>query len=822
MTRAVPDDERAALADFIEAVALAELSAEEIADALWLAQWIDRSAGATAGSAERQQESGQEVSPPHRIPVSIPRTPAGRQQPARANPPANVADAESEPDRRTSPPPRLMGSALIRVPSPTGSEAVRFARSLRRLRPLPVRRDPGTADAAATVDEAETARFAAETGLLWPVYTRQRPRRGVAKVVVDTSVSMQVWEGLEEDIVSGLSLSRVFRRVETWSLHLRGETAVVSERRAGVAAGHEGPLARLADGSGDGAVLILSDGVARLWYDGAVLAAVDRLAARGPVALVQPLPNRLWRRTGLRPRLTTVTGTARGPEALHLTRVATGTAAPAVPIIEADESWFATWAALASGRLATARFAVLGSRSPAGYAQSVAAGGVQEPGQPVGDGMAVPVVRRFRAAASQGARELAAALSVVPLSLPIMQMVLATCFPDRSRAHLAEVITGGLMQRDPKVPEGGGPPAFRWLPGVGEELRREVDDRQAERVRAALSGYLDSELGFRPDSRGFIAIMGTPAMPAEREGRFGSPFARILPDTVRRALNHPGLADTVSGTVGTASEAQRVTHALALAEAARNTGRSAEIDEAIEAARLAVSEAAGRDWPLTDALAELLEHRGRRERSPFDAEEAVIVLREYVDRAPADDPHRQEGLERLADALLARYQSTESPDDLDDAIRMRRRLAEAEDASQDQLVLLADALLEHHRLTGASLSAYEATDLMSGLRRTGQSEGVRVAATAILARGLDIMSRSTRAEEDIEASDAVWLALMPELGELTEDQAAVTRTAIEARIRFHKSSGRAERARALEAAYEDALGRLGQRWGLPGAQASAI
>ncbi|WP_370370507.1 SAV_2336 N-terminal domain-related protein [Catenulispora sp. GP43] len=817
----MPDDDRAALAEFIEAIAPADLSAEEIAEALWLAEWIDRSAGAAAGSSERQQDPGPEVSPPHRIPVSIPRTSAGRQPSPRSSVPTDVAGSEPDQQGRAPSPPRLMGSALIRVPSPSGSEAVRFARSLRRMRPLPVRRPADAADAGAVVDEEETARFAAETGLIWPVYKRQRPRRGVAKVVVDTSVSMQVWEGLEDDIVSGLSLSRVFRRVETWSLRLRAETAVVSERRGGVEVGYEGPLARLADGSGDGAVLILSDGVAKLWYEGAVLDAVARLAARGPVALVQPLPNRLWRRTGLRPRLTTVTGAARGPEALHLTRVASEDAVPAVPIIEAHETWLATWAALASGRLATARFAVLGARPAAGYAQSSTAGGVQESGRPAGELTAVPVVRRFRAAASQGARELAAALSVVPLSLPIMQMVLATCFPDRSRAHLAEVITGGLMQRDPTVPEGGGPPAFRWLPGVGEELRREMDDRQAEKVRAALSGYLDAELGFRPDSRGFIAIMGTPAVPAGREGRFGSPFARILPDTVRRALDHPGVADTVADTVGGASEAQRITRALALARTARDTGRSAEIDEAIEAARLAVSEAASRDWPLTAALAELLEHRGRSEGSALDTEEAVIVLREYVDRVPDDDPHRQEGLERLADVLLARYQSTESPDDLDDAIRVRRRLAEAENASQQQSVLLADTLLEHHRLTGASLSAYEATDLMSELRRHGPAEDVRVAATAILARGLDVMSRSTRAEDDIEAADAVWLALMPDLGALSEAQAVLTRSAIEARIGFHRSSGRAEKARALKDAFDEAQDRLGPLWGRPREQAPA-
>src|SRR5262249_3159225 len=103
-----------------------------------------------------------------------------------------------------------------------------------------------------------------------------------------------------------------------------------------------------------------------LWYSGDASAAAGRLAAACPVTLIQPLPNRLWRRTGLRPRLATVKGAPRGVEAFHLARTGVEHGVPAVPIIEADESWLGTWAAWASGRRVTARFAVLGPRRAAG------------------------------------------------------------------------------------------------------------------------------------------------------------------------------------------------------------------------------------------------------------------------------------------------------------------------------------------------------------------------------------------------------------------------------------------------------------------------
>ncbi|NUR26946.1 MAG: hypothetical protein HOV83_14065 [Catenulispora sp.] len=86
-------------------------------------------------------------------------------------------------------------------------------------------------------------------------------------------------------------------------------------------------------------------------------------------------------------------------------------------------------------------------------------------------------------------------------------------------------------------------------------------------------------------------------------------------------------------------------------------------------------------------------------------------------------------------------------------------------------------------------------------------------ATALLARGLVVMSRSTRSEEVIQAADQVWLALMADLGDLSGRAAAATRSAIEARIRFHRSSGRAEQARALDTAFAAARERLGPDWG---------
>src|SRR5437763_1549005 len=61
--------------------------------------------------------------------------------------------------------------------------------------------------------------------------------------------------------------------------------------------------AELVDPAGRRAFLVVTDAAADRWYDDSAAAALAQWGRSGPVAILQPLPERLWSRTGLRPRV---------------------------------------------------------------------------------------------------------------------------------------------------------------------------------------------------------------------------------------------------------------------------------------------------------------------------------------------------------------------------------------------------------------------------------------------------------------------------------------------------------------------------------------
>jgi hypothetical protein len=811
--------DRHRLVDFVEAVEPAGLSATDIEDALWLARWIRDSTPADA-PAPPEDDAGHPARAGERLPVFLRSFDPAEAAPPRDSRTGRWQTADPSPASVVSPDHLPVGeAATVRIPLAAGAQAGKFARFAHRLRSQPA------ADMTGPIDEAATAARAADTGIIWPVRARRQPRRATAKVVVDTSVSMVVWDGLERDLIAGLTASRSFRRMEVWSLALLGRSAVV-HGRGGDTPPRVGTrrLLDLGDPTGNSVILILTDGVSQLWYTGAGFTAAQTLAARNPTAILQPLPNRLWRRTALAPRSALVGGMTAQFHGFHLVRDPRRDRAPAVPVLEAETAWLNAWAGLTTGRLASGRQALLGPPPktvpfPASRTSPVSptSPAPTSPGvQPVAGELAV---RRFQTSASAGARELAAALSSIPLSLPVMQMVLDVCIQDPSPVFLAEVITGGLMHQSPASGDPAEPLAFRWLPGIREEFRRQVGERRATEVTAALSAYLDRELGFGPNSRGFRAVMGQPG-PAT-SGRVAThPFAFVLPSTARRVLDRSPIPDTVLTPGEDAAVLARVTHALESTKTAHEGEQAEEVDAAIDDARVAVG-AAGPDGAvqprLTTSLAELLAERWRRTGSLDDLEEAIMVVREYGQTTPADGPDAARARGLLADLLLERFRATSSAEYLDDSIGVRRQAVEmlAPSEAGYQTSRLAQALLEHHRLSGSWLSLYEATDLANALTAATEDEDVRLRADVIVVQCLDLMSRASLLEEDLDAADRQWSELLDRGESLSAEDAVAVRGALEARVRFHSSSGRSNRARELATALDAVLARLGEGWGAP-------
>ncbi|MFD0742927.1 SAV_2336 N-terminal domain-related protein [Phytohabitans flavus] len=531
----------------------------------------------------------------------------GAATPSRRSPPASPP-----PEPAPSPPPtRRPATPLPRVPPPPPPEPARTglfsppdeptgevesreipvpeAAALpdrlglqRALRPLKRRVAVGP---PTLLDEERTARNIADQG--WPVTTwapsRVPPleRWLDAAVVVDVTDSMAIWRRLAQGVGDALAESGIFRNVSRWYLDAadQGWRAVLSSAR-----GVPHNPRELVDATGRRAIFVLSDGVHPMWHRGGATAVLDLWARHGPVALLQPLPERLWFRTSMR----TVAGELRAarpgsPNTQLRLEPYGGQETPdesmvPVPVLEISAPWLRRWARVVGGAVAPAAVTYVGSRTASSGRTAARSSAT-----------AAQRVRHFRAAASPEAFRLAGYIAMTSPSLPVIQHVHRAMFSPVERAHLAEVLLSGLLYA---VDARAGRYAF--VDGVEDLLldtltRTETIQigRLLERVSASVEARIDVA------AEHFTAL--TPGPGGQRLDPESQPFATISPHGKQRLLRavraHRPPTQLTPATGGTSSngrqgktEAPRPDHppqvADLLSPAARTvrfTGREREL-----------------------------------------------------------------------------------------------------------------------------------------------------------------------------------------------------------------------------------------------------
>jgi hypothetical protein len=114
-------------------------------------------------------------------------------------------------------------------------------------------------------------------------------------LAIDSSPSMSLWQPLIADLRTVLSGTGAFRNIRTWELTLRQQATVL--RPSGRAAARS--PRELIDAAGRRLFLIVTDGAASGWHDGSATRTLAEWGKTGPVAVLQPLPEQMWPRTGL-------------------------------------------------------------------------------------------------------------------------------------------------------------------------------------------------------------------------------------------------------------------------------------------------------------------------------------------------------------------------------------------------------------------------------------------------------------------------------------------------------------------------------------------
>ncbi|UUU21843.1 SAV_2336 N-terminal domain-related protein [Streptomyces sp. DSM 40750] len=402
-------------------------------------------------------------------------------------------------------------TALLAPVPPLLSSPLALQRALRPLK----RRVP--APVGQELDEEATAhRIAglhADPEWWLPVLRPTTERWLTLHLVHDSGPTMPVWQPLIRELKTALSQSCVFRTVESHALASDGTV-----RGPGLLEVHERSV-----------VLLVSDCMGPQWREGPAgerwYAALRRLAARMPVAVLQPLPERLWRTTAL----PTATASLSAPSpaapasAYAVDSYATRTAEPGslpLPVLEASAPWLANWAKLvAQGARTSGSVALLGPEPPPSPVDDKGRGDVARLSPE-------DLVLRFRSLASPEAFRLAGHLAVGPPDLPVMRLVQAAIERAPQPRHLAEVILSGALKTVP-----GPPGTYAWRPGVQEVLLRTLPRTDLGRTHELLAraGKPIDRLAGVSAGDFPVAAPGGGDVTAD-----GEPFATVLSESIRR------------------------------------------------------------------------------------------------------------------------------------------------------------------------------------------------------------------------------------------------------------------------------------------------
>ncbi|GAA2602749.1 SAV_2336 N-terminal domain-related protein [Streptomyces axinellae] len=472
----------------------------------------------------------------------------------------------------------------VRVPAATA-----LPRTLplqRALRPLKGYQPPSRVPAR-RLDEQATAERAAESGLMLPVLRPSERRAARLQLVMDLSSSTVLWQEALSELAQLCAVTGAFTEVRVHYVREGPDGALfASPDQAGYERAR--PAAPLGDPTGRQLTLVLSDCAGPLWRQGRMQRLLHHWSLTAPVALVQPLPQRMWRRTHL-PARPGILRRPEGPAArLAFTASDAAPAPPAgalpVPVLALNQDAFGTWARLLSGSTGVSRPGAAGwvrSEHPSAGPRPRAA--VREPAE---------ILRAFRMSASREAVQLAVCLAAVPLALPVMRLVQRTMLAGTGPEVMAEVVLSGLLRRSQGAgagaemsegPNAGAaeadrPPAegdrneagvsphgagagryeadtgwYEFVPGVRETLLRSLPKGEAVLILKHLSEYVERHFGRR--ARNFpayaLARLTRPESRTIRQAETvqGAETGRLLADPAGSGTLPPAFAEVPAAVI---------------------------------------------------------------------------------------------------------------------------------------------------------------------------------------------------------------------------------------------------------------------------------
>lgn len=503
----------------------AGMSAVEIADLLWLALQMQESESesVSSGSPIEEKEEDKPGDPERRIVPEAPKT---------TEPDRPLEERQAPVYPRTQEQTSKSLDLSFKAPNaPSLRQPLTLARALKPL----MRRVP--AGTNLVLDEAATSQRIADEGLWLPVLRPTLESWLDLELVVDESISMQIWRQTVEDLEKLLKNYGIFRDVRVWALTADDQKRVRIYRGMGRRAKNPVPRSpkELIDGSGRRLVLVASDCVSPFWRDGKVTAMLELWANRVPTAIIQMLPQWLWKRTALggttelRLRALTPGVSNRNliAEVVSLWEEDSEERGVKLPVFTLEADKAASWAQMLSGK---------GSVWTSGVAFELDATPVHGGNRLFNRGelTAEKRVQGFWVTASPMARKLAGLLAAAPvITLPVVRLIREALLRDSLQVNVAEVFLGGLLKPLSEIEAETNPDEvlYDFMDGVRDLLLDSVPSSYALDVVDEVSKHVAKKAGFSLED--FAAVLRGEkevgdGRVAEKVGYFATVTAGVL------------------------------------------------------------------------------------------------------------------------------------------------------------------------------------------------------------------------------------------------------------------------------------------------------
>jgi hypothetical protein len=523
----------------------------DLADLLWLAQFVapvEPSAAASSETSESNAIEERDETPLLPTEPSLPLTQAASQP------------STSKPTDQPAPP---KGTPFATPTAPALRTRLDLARALRPLmRKVPSR-------VCFDLNEEETVTRIAETGVWLPVQRPSRERWLELDLVIEDSKTTAIWERTIAELKHLVEYQGAFRVVRTWRL----TTLDLDDCRPVLLPGwceSNDPSADLAprprtpreliDARGRRAIWVVSDCVSSLWQapldraDG-IYDVLDQWGRSQPLAIMQMFPSRLWSRTALRRGYTVQFG-ALMPGAANARlevrglprRLVSRPGLVNVPIMTLEAASLVSWSRTIAGAGEALVFGRTFDRLPVQSRRSRRRGdeadvaAIERVIEQVIEPTARERVQQFKASATPTVLKLATLMAATPVSLPVIDLLreaFAGEFPEPvQQYHVAEVLLSGLLQRcdreDERVCR------YEFWGNEAAESRDRVRDillggaslTETERVLNLLSASICHKLG--SPVKNFEALLGE--LPAEETDLRAAalPFAQVSLQVLQR------------------------------------------------------------------------------------------------------------------------------------------------------------------------------------------------------------------------------------------------------------------------------------------------